>query len=91
MAINKNDIIVKYVDKEETNIAVLRNDSIIYHGIGQINNSELSFLSPWQIVEERTLSNKSRLFNQILIFSIIVLGFYMLMRVFNLRRLIKKP
>ncbi len=91
IAINKNEIIVRYVDKEETNIAVLRNDSIIYQDIGQSNILKHNFLDPWKIVEMRTLSSNPKLLNQILIMSIIVLGFYLLMRLFNLKRLIKNP
>lgn len=91
IAIDKNDIIIRYVDKEKTNIAVLGNDSIIYNDIGQIQISEHNFSKPWQIVEKITLSNNRKILNQILIISIIVLGFYLLMRLFNLRRLIKSP
>jgi hypothetical protein len=91
VAINKNEIIVRYLDNDETNIAVLRNDSIIYHDIGQIPISELSFSNPWQIVEKKTLSSSPKLLDQILIICIIVLGFYLIMRLFNLRRLIKSP
>ena len=55
--------------------------------IGLINPDEIVWKKPWQIVELKTLNNSNKLISQIVLILIILLGFYIIMKVFNIRRL----
>lgn len=54
---------------------------------GLINPDEIVWKKPWQIVELKTLNNSNKLISQIVLILIILLGFYIIMKVFNIRRL----
>lgn len=56
---------------------------------GLINLDEIDWKKPWQIVELKTLNNSNKLISQIILILIIILGFYIIMKVFNIRRLTK--
>jgi len=54
---------------------------------GLINPDEIVWKKTWQIVELKTLNNSNKLISQIVLILIILLGFYIIMKVFNIRRL----
>jgi len=54
-----------------------------------IDLEKIKWKKPWQVVELKTLNSPKRLINQILLITIIVLVFYLIMRIFNLKKLIK--
>lgn len=56
-----------------------------------IELEKVKWKKPWQVVELKTLNNPKKLINQILLITIIVLVFYLIMRSFNLKKLIKSP
>jgi hypothetical protein len=88
IAINEDNIVVCFMDKGAIQYASLNNDSVLYN---QAIGSNLDFVKPWKIVEQVTLNSRYKLLNQILIISIIIIGFYLVMRVFNIKKLIKSP
>ena len=92
IAINKDSIVVCYLNQGEVQYVILKNDSILYNSFNnsnQLSISNLNFMKPWNIVERETLNSNYRLLNQIVIICIIITGFYLTMRVFNIKRLTK--
>ena len=88
IAINEDNIVVCFMDEGSLQYAFINNDSILYN---QAINSNINFVKPWKIVEQVTLNSRYKLLNQILIISIIIIGFYLIMRVFNIKKLTKSP
>ena len=88
IAFNEDNIVVCFMDEGSLKYALLNSDSVMYN---KAINSNLNFVKPWKIVEQVTLNSRYKLLNQILIISIIIIGFYLLMRVFNIKRLTKSP
>jgi hypothetical protein len=56
-----------------------------------IQHQNVIWRKPWQIVEMKTLSNPVKLVSQILLMLVIILGLYITMRIFNLKRITKSP
>ncbi len=54
-----------------------------------ISSQNIVWNSPWQVVESETLGNPLKLTSHILLILIILLGFYIIVRKFNLKRVAK--
>ncbi|HPW67498.1 MAG TPA: hypothetical protein PLS84_10535 [Salinivirgaceae bacterium] len=57
---------------------------------GMISSQNIVWDNPWQVAENETLNNPSKLTSQILLILIILLVFYIIVRKFNLKRACQK-
>jgi hypothetical protein len=84
----KENSVLKYLY-----LSPLSDDCIITDNINDIDKLVLSqsiiWEKPWQIVEVETLNNPVKLISQILLMLIIILGLYIIIRKFNLKRVAK--
>lgn len=93
IAINKDSIVVRYMKENNIKYIIIKNDTTFYNQNNASDiksiSSALYFVKPWKIVEQKTLSNKSKLLSQILIICIIILMYYLLMQIFRIKKLTK--
>lgn len=96
ISILKDSYLIKFKEKSTLKYLYLYSFSDEYIITDNLNDFEKLILSqdiiwkkPWQIVEIETLSNPIKLIRQILLILIIILSFYITMRIFNLKRLTK--
>ncbi len=90
--------LIKFKDKSEWKFIYLSanlDTQIISDNITDFDKfaslQELAWRKPWQVVEIKTISNENKLISQIVLILIIILGLYIIMKVFNLRRMSKTP
>lgn len=94
----KDSYLIKFKEKSTLKYLYLypfSDEYIITDNLNEFDDLILSqkiiWKKPWQIVEIKTLSNPIKLISQILIMLIIILSFYITMRIFNLKRMTKSP
>lgn len=85
IVINQDKVSICFMDEGIIQYATLNKDSIIYNQVNDFN-----FMKPWKMVEQITLNSNYKLLNQILIISIITLGFFLTIKIFNIKRIDKK-
>ena len=98
ISILKDSYLIKFKEKSILKYLYLdfySEEYIITDNINDFDKSillqEIIWKKPWQIVEIKTLNNPIKLISQILLILIIILSFYITMKIFNLKKIKKSP
>lgn len=97
LCITSDGYLIKYKSKNKVRLMYLgiNKEPVISDSLDEIkvilNTNEFIWINPRKFVESKTINNPTKLTNQLIVILIVILSFYMIIKVFNLTGIKKSP